>query len=226
MRSLSVLMLLLLLLAGMGCTGQKETVQRQVLLLDSLRVENERWRARTQTFRDSIQFYDDVDSGRYYRQLRVLNDQLNRARYDILTLRDGGRTAAVITADALFEPASATLTEPGRTRLDTLAAHLRTAYPERRLRVEGHSDNLALSPDLQEQYPSNWELSAARASAVVRYLIAAHDFMPARLAVAAFAATRPVASNETVAGRRRNRRVRIAVMPPPRSYERPFEVAW
>ncbi len=224
-RVVPVLLLGAVLFLG-GCSGKKETIRRQAAQIDSLQAEGEDWRERALTYADSLQFADDVETGRYYRELRVLNDRLDRARYDITTLRDGGRTVAVLPADVLFEPASATLTEAGRVRLDTLAAQLQAAYPERPLRVEGHSDDLALSPELQQTWPSNWELSAARAGAVVRYLIDAHGLEASRFALGAYAATRPVAGNASAEGRRRNRRVRIAVLPPPRAYERPFESAW
>lgn len=209
-----------------GCFGQRRTIREQASLIDSLQVRNETLSDRVQTYADSLQFIDDVETGRYYRELRVLNDRLARARYDITTLRDNGRTVQILLADELFEPASALLTQAGRTQLDTLSVQLRAAYPDRHLLVEGHSDNLALGPELQEQYPSNWELSAARASTVVRYLIETYAMERSRFTVLAFADTRPVASNRSAEGRRANRRVRVAVMPVPRDYASPHEAAW
>jgi chemotaxis protein MotB len=92
--------------------------------------------------------------------------------------------------------------------------------------VEGHSDDTPLSDELQEQYPTNWELASARATAVVRHLIANSDLDPTQFLTVSYGATDPVASNQTARGRRRNRRVRIAVLPPPRDYSRPFETSW
>ncbi len=195
-----------------GC-GSSEELAHRGQAVDSLSAANSYLRARLEVLQDSLQFHDDVRTGRYYRERRRLRARLDRMRYDLATLRDGGRTLAVIPADALFRPASAVLTSAGRTRLDTLAARLQRLYPARPVRVEGHSDDLPLSGSLKEQYPSNWELSAARAGAVVRYLIATHALTPKRFTIAANGATQPVASNETAAGRRRNRRVRIAVLP-------------
>nr|MCU0254512.1 OmpA family protein [Acidobacteriota bacterium] len=71
--------------------------------------------------------------------------------------------------------------------------------------VEGHSDNL---PIRSATFPSNWELSAARAGAVVRFLVA-HGLAPVRLEAVGHADTRPLGDNATDEGRQRNRRVEI-----------------
>jgi chemotaxis protein MotB len=167
-----------------------------------------------------------VQTGQYYRDLRVLNDRLNRLTYEVRTLRDGGQTVRVLSADALFEPATATLTSAGAEQLQTVVARLQTAYPRRTIRVEGHASDTPLSEELQKQFASNWELSAARATTVVRHLISESDLDPTQFVAVSYGATDPVASNETARGRRRNRRVRIAVLPSPRDYSRPFETAW
>ena len=194
--------------------------------LDSLQAENQRLRETNAALRDSLRFRDDIETGRYYRELRALRDRIGRMSYALTRFREGGRTVEVIEADALFEPASARLTDAGRTRLDTLAARIQRTYPERRLRIEGHADGAALSAELQKTYPSNWELSALRAASVVRYLTENAGLEKERITLAAYADTQPVASNETASGRRQNRRVRVAVLPPPRAYSGSEEAAW
>lgn len=193
---------------------------------DSLRVENTALRDRIRHLEDSLQFRSDLETGQYYRDLRTLKDQLNRLTYEVRTLRDGGQTVAVLSADSLFEPATATLTPAGAEQLQSVIAQLQTTYPNRTVRVEGHADNIPLGPQLQDRFPSNWELSGARASAVVRHLIEHSDLDRDRFVAVAYGSTRPVATNETAAGRRRNRRVRVAVLPRPRDYSRPFETTW
>lgn len=194
-----------------GASGPSER------LLDSLRAANQRLRETRATLRDSLRFRRDVETGRYYRERRNLRDRIERMSYDLARLREGGHTIEVIEADALFEPASARLTPSGRTRLDTLGARIERTYPERRLLVEGHADGAALSDELQETYPSNWELSALRAASVVRYLTAEAGLAKERFRLSAFADTQPVASNQAAAGRRQNRRVRVAALPEPRA---------
>lgn len=217
---------MLAVLLGGGCSSSGPAAPdagAPRLALDSLRAENLRLRETNAVLRDSLRLLDDVESGRYYRSLRTLRDRIGRMRYDLTLLREGGTTVEVLPADALFEPASARLSAAGRTRLDSLAARLGRAYPERSLRVEGHADDAPLSEELQQTYASNWELSALRAAAVVRYLIDTHRLAPGRFELAAFSDTRPVASNETAAGRRQNRRVRVAALPEERAYSRPGE---
>lgn len=217
-----------LLVLALGCAGGPSGTRSKpsTELLDSLRSEVVTLQDRNRMLSDSLQFYDDVDSGQYYRELRALQDQMARMSYELSTLRDGGQTLTVTQVTSLFEPASAVLTDAGVDRLKPLAAQLRQTYPERQVRVEGHSDDTPLGERLQETYPSNWELSAARASAVVRVLLDLSGLDARQFAAVGYGASRPVASNETEAGRRANRRIRVAVLPTPRNYSRPFETSW
>jgi len=75
--------------------------------------------------------------------------------------------------------------------------------------IEGHTDNL---PIRTAQYPSNWELSAARAARVLRYLVQKGGISPHRLTAVGYADTRPLVPNTTPANRAQNRRVDIAIL--------------
>ncbi|MFQ5570179.1 MAG: flagellar motor protein MotB [Rhodothermales bacterium] len=199
-----------------GCFGQKKLITRQAQMLDSLYVAERTMRAELYALQDSIRFYDDIDSGLYFRNQRVLNDRINRLEYLLAAQRDEYCAPVPIDTllvDDLFEPASALLTERGTEALATLAEEIESRYAGRRLRVEGHSDNVPLGSKLQEHYPTNWELSAARAAAVVRHLVAEHNLDPTRFEVVAFGDVRPVAPNTTNRGRRLNRRIGILVLP-------------
>ena len=77
------------------------------------------------------------------------------------------------------------------------------------IRIEGHTDN---QPIRTAQFPSNWELSTARATFIANYLIKKYDYSPQKLAVAGYAEYRPVAGNGTADGRALNRRVDIVVL--------------
>lgn len=228
MRRFASLISLVVVLATLtGCATVPSSVSSSdPSQLDSLRSENATLRAQLRQLKDSLQLRDDVATGQYDRDLRVLQDRMNRLAYEARTLRDGGRTVRVLSADSLFEPGTATLTSAGKTQLHAVLSHLQKAYPSRTVRVEGHADDMPLSDELRKQFPTNWELAAARATTVVRHLSANSDLDPVQFLAVSYGATDPVASNETARGRRRNRRVRIAVLPPPRDYSRPFEVSW
>ncbi len=83
------------------------------------------------------------------------------------------------------------------------------------LRIDAHTDNI---PPESPTYPTNWELSAARAVSVARFLIEEGGIQPERMAAAGYAEYRPVASNDTRENRARNRRAEILVqsVPPPK----------
>jgi chemotaxis protein MotB len=82
------------------------------------------------------------------------------------------------------------------------------------IQVEGHTDNVPTSGALKQRFPSNWDLSAARAAAVVRYL-QKNGVDPKLMVAAAFADQKPVGDNKTPAGRKLNRRVEISLLPLP-----------
>ena len=105
----------------------------------------------------------------------------------------------------LFDPASANLTDQGETVLSDLANVLRL-HPGS-ISVEGHADN---TPIIGGQYPSNWELSAARAARVVRFMVE-QGVSSERLRAVGYSDTQPRADNETQAGRASNRRVSLVL---------------
>ena len=79
--------------------------------------------------------------------------------------------------------------------------------------MEGHTDNVPLGAALQARYPSNWELSTARATAVVRFLSEEAGLTPEMLAASGYGSYRPVAPNDTEEGRSQNRRIEIILVP-------------
>ena len=225
-RLLCFIGLVCALVVPAGCAPSALMSPSSTPTVDSLRAENASLRARLQRVEDSLAMRRDVQTGQYFRDRRVLQDQLNRLTYEARSLRDGGRTIRVLSADVLFDLGTATLTEEGATELRTIIKHLQTAYPTRIIRVEGHTSDTPLGDELKEQFATNWELSCARATTVVRHLIENSDLAPGQFVAVGYGPTDPVASNKTARGRRRNRRVRISVLPPPRDYSRPFETAW
>ncbi len=109
---------------------------------------------------------------------------------------------------ALFPPGRDTF-DPGAAPILTKAALALHKLPRQPVRLEGHTDDV---PIQTTQFPSNWELSAARATAVLELLTSQLGIDPARLAVAGYADNRPIARNDTPHGRARNRRVDIVVL--------------
>ena len=117
--------------------------------------------------------------------------------------------AVEINASVLFEIAQATLEAESARVLTAVAAVLADA--DNAIEVEGHTDD---APIRTPQFPSNWELSAARASSVVRLFID-NGVAPNRLVAVGVSDTRPIDSNQTLDGRARNRRVTVLIRPEP-----------
>ena len=114
--------------------------------------------------------------------------------------------AIEINASILFEPGLALLEAGSSKALIALAEVL--ADVENNIQVEGYSDN---SPIKTPLYPSNWELSSARSSSVVRLFIE-HGVNPERLVAIGYGENKPVDTNDTVDGRARNRRVTVMIL--------------
>lgn len=127
-----------------------------------------------------------------------------------ITVERDRRGVIIRIADTLvFETGQAEILAQHRPLLDKIAALL--AELPNTIQVEGHTDNL---PIKTSHYPSNWELSAARATNIVRYFIEQRGLDPQRFAVGGYGEFRPIASNESAAGRAKNRRVDIVVLQP------------
>lgn len=125
--------------------------------------------------------------------------------------RERGITVEVLPTDVYFESGQSTLTTAGVQRLGEVVTRLRRTYPGMDIRVEGYTDTKPIGPNLRGTYPSNWELAAARAAAVVRHLQQTHGFDPLAMEAVSYGEFRPVAPNDSPEGRQQNRRVRIAV---------------
>ena len=106
-----------------------------------------------------------------------------------------------------FDSGSATLRPGALPALDRIASIL--AIRTCRLRIEGHTDNV---PIHTAQMASNWELSTARSTELVRLLIVRYRFPPERLSAAGYAEYHPIASNDSVQGRAQNRRVDVVIL--------------
>lgn len=106
-----------------------------------------------------------------------------------------------------FDSGSAVIKPSGYQLLNTIIEAM-TQYSNP-LRVEGHTDNVPISTPL---FPSNWELSVARASNVLRYIQKNYDVDPAKMSATGYGEYRPVADNTTSEGRSKNRRVDIVLL--------------
>jgi chemotaxis protein MotB len=135
----------------------------------------------------------------------------------LIVKSENGVVITLLTDKMLFDSGSADLRPEETPLLETIANVLSTKL-DNPIHIEGHTDNL---PIRNGRFPSNWELSVIRATTVLRYL-QDHNVSPARLEASGFADQRPIDSNESDEGRRRNRRVEIVVVPRYTTTSRPL----
>lgn len=113
--------------------------------------------------------------------------------------------------EILFPEGGWELNRTGEATLEKIIPTLKTLQGER-IEIDGYTDNVPIGPELKTRFPSNWELSSARATDVVRFLVA-KGVNPKLLSASGFGDTQPVASNDTAAGRAKNRRIEIVLKP-------------
>lgn len=118
-----------------------------------------------------------------------------------------GLVVSIVSEGVLFDAGSDELRPAGKVVLDGVSASL-VDIPNQ-LSIEGHTDDRPISTS---RFPSNWELSTARATTVLRYLVDRHGIPSNRVGAVGYADQRPAATNSTDAGRARNRRVDVVVL--------------
>ncbi len=112
----------------------------------------------------------------------------------------------------LFGFSQVQISTEGKHALNLMAEAL-AMLPQKKISITGNADPIPISEKFQYRYPSNWELSSARAAAVARYLLDQGVLEPSRIEIIGRAHYHPVADNDTEAGRAKNRRVEIIIHP-------------
>jgi chemotaxis protein MotB len=164
---------------------------------------------------DAAQFVAGGKPGSAETAMRDIRSQLQvKLREELasgsLRISDDSRGLTISLAESgFFSPGSAVMSPAAQAAVDRIAATVRPY--DYNIRVEGHTDNV---PIHTAQFPSNWELSTARATFLLQYLISGASLKPERLSAAGYGEYKPVASNETPEGRAANRRVDLVVLGP------------
>lgn len=144
---------------------------------------------------------------------RGLEDQM-RAELeskDVTISKLQGKLTVNILDRILFDSGEAVLKTDGEAVLCKIAAIL-AQHTELKVHVIGHTDNVPIRAAARSRYPSNWELSTARALAAVRFLTEHAGVSPQRLGAVGYGEFRPVADNATAEGRARNRRIAVTIL--------------
>ncbi len=139
-----------------------------------------------------------------------LESEIERGEITISDLQ--GQLTVNMVERILFDSGKADIKPAGLEVLARVGAILKDVS-DKDIRVEGHTDNIPISSRLQDKFPSNWELSTARATNVVHFLQQRTGIAGERLLSCGFGPYRPVAANDTPEGRAENRRIQIVLVP-------------
>jgi chemotaxis protein MotB len=139
-----------------------------------------------------------------------LQAQIAKGDIKIRQVRD--RLTINMVEKVLFNSGQAQVKPEGLKVLKQVADVLKNVN-DKQIRIEGHTDNVPIGGKLKQKFPTNWELSTARATNVVRYLIEQGGVNGESFEAVGYADTKPMASNDTDAGRMENRRIEIVLFP-------------
>jgi chemotaxis protein MotB len=146
----------------------------------------------------------------YDNLVQNMQSEIKSGKIQITQLKD--KLTVNMVDRILFNSGEAEVNKQGQDTLEKVGAILKS-IKDKQFRIEGHTDNKPISRELQAKYETNWELSAARATNVARYLIEKAGIEPVFISIAGYADTRPVADNATPEGRAKNRRIEIVLVP-------------
>ena len=146
--------------------------------------------------------YEDLTAG--------LKSEIAAGSIQITQLK--GKLTVNMVDRILFDSGEASVKRDGKKILEKVGGIL-NGVKDKDIRIEGHTDDKPITGDLRSKYPTNWELSTARATAVARYLEDEAKVDPKRLVATGYGEYRPVADNATAEGRALNRRIEIVLVP-------------
>ncbi len=146
----------------------------------------------------------------YDQLVGALESEIKRGELTISNLE--GQLSVNLLNQILFDSGETAIKKEGKKVLKSLGDVL-GKFPDKALQIAGHTDNVQISASLKETYPSNWELSTARATSVVHFLQQQVGLPGERMIAAGYSEYRPIASNDTIEGKAENRRIQILLVP-------------
>ena len=173
---------------------QRDSLTQQVAALDAQRTQ--------------LQATEKQSEAHYDALLANLSEELRKGQLQVRQLK--GMLTVDVAEQLFFDSGRANLKDTGKQVLQKVAESLK-GYEDKAIRIVGHTDNVPITKGLQKVFPSNWELSAARATTVVRFLQDA-GIAPERLVATGRAEYAPVSPNDTTEGRQKNRRIEITLI--------------
>jgi chemotaxis protein MotB len=148
------------------------------------------------------------NQSQYDALVRNLTEEVQKGELQVRQYRD--MLTVEVAEQLFFDSGRANLKDSGKAVLKRVGEALK-GYEDKVIRIVGHTDNVPITKGLQKVFPSNWELSVARATTVVRYLQEV-GIPPERMVASGRAEYQPIAPNDSPEGRNKNRRIEITLI--------------
>ncbi|HEY5461538.1 MAG TPA: OmpA family protein [Deferrimonas sp.] len=181
-------------------------LRRKVADLDA---ENTKLKAENASLAKAREEQVQKVSSTYESLLEKMKSEISQGQVTISELK--GKLTVNMVDSILFDSGKAEVKKGGLEILGKVISILKDVS-DKSIRIEGHTDNVPISRALAQRYPTNWELSAARAINVMRFL-QDQGIDPANLSAVAYGEWKPVATNDTAEGKAKNRKIEIILVP-------------
>jgi chemotaxis protein MotB len=177
--------------------------------IDDLDAENARLKEENASLVKAREEQVQKVSSTYESLLEKMKSEISKGQVTISELK--GKLTVNMVDSILFDSGKAEVKKGGREILGKVISILKDVN-DKSIRIEGHTDDVPISRALARRYPTNWELSAARAINVARHL-QEQGIDPGQLSAVAYGEWKPVATNDTAEGKAKNRRIEIILVP-------------
>lgn len=186
----------------------KTALEQQKTSLEQQQAESRRQIDALEQQKAQLLAVSQQNQSQYDSLVRNLTEEVKKGELQVRQYKD--MLTVDVAEQLFFDSGRADLKDTGKAVLKKVGEALK-GYEDKVIRVVGHTDNVPISKSAQKVFPSNWELSVARATTVVRYLQEV-GVPPERMVASGRAEYQPIAENDTPEGRKKNRRIEITLL--------------
>ena len=191
-----------------GLEQEKGTLEKQKSELEQQNAASQQKVASLEQEKASLKASSEQSQKQYDALVQNLSQEVEKGQLQVKQYKN--MLSVDLAEQIFFDSGKATLKKEGKDVLKKVGDALK-GYENKIIWVVGHTDNVPVAKSLQKTFPSNWELSVARATTVVRYLQEV-GVPPERMVASGRAEYEPVAPNDTPEGRQKNRRIEIMLI--------------
>jgi len=191
-----------------GLEQQKASLEQQKASLEQQQADLRRQIDALEQQKAQLLTASQQTRSQYDSLVRNLTEEVKKGELQVRQYKD--MLTVDVAEQLFFDSGRANLKDTGKAVLKKVGEALK-GYDDKVIRIVGHTDNVPITKSLQKVFPSNWELSVARATTVVRYLQEV-GIPPERMVASGRAEYQPIAENDSAEGRKKNRRIEITLI--------------